>query len=257
MARMDWFRLYTEARTDKKLATLTDAEHRVWFNLLCFAASQDVRGTITSDDPEILALECANGDTDVLSATLAKLQKLRIVAIAASTEEGEPALIHFIHFQERQYDKPSDEPGRVSERVKRHRENKGVTETPCNAMKRLVTPETPREEENRIEEKREEKNGTARRLFHADDDPPIDKDCYTFQLKQNGATDAEIAYAESELTRRHAEPRKWQTGYMLKIIHDLREKNSMAPPPVAYPEPDPHRFDAVEKIRRMAQEFGK
>jgi hypothetical protein len=42
--------------------------------------------------------------------------------------------IAFINFQKRQYDKPSDAPERVSERVKKHRERHGnATTEPCNA----------------------------------------------------------------------------------------------------------------------------
>jgi hypothetical protein len=158
MARMDWLRLYTEARTDKKLATLTDAQHRIWFNLLCFAADQQERGTITVDDMDLLALECASGETEHLTIAIDRLCRLRILAVCGSTHEDEPTIITFINFKNRQYDKPSDDPSRVTERVKRHRENVKRDETPCNAVKRDETPETPREEKKREEERREEEN---------------------------------------------------------------------------------------------------
>jgi hypothetical protein len=145
MARLGWFRLYTEARTDKKLETLTDSEHRVWFNLLCHSADQVERGLIIVEDMDLLALECANGEVERLDATLLKLQRLRIVRVIQGTDGGEPTLIHFIHFKDRQYDKPSDKPESVAERVERHREKLKRDETLCNAEKRDETPVTPRE----------------------------------------------------------------------------------------------------------------
>lgn len=132
---MPWFRLYHEARSDAKLRLLLDDEHRVWFDLLCFASEQETRGTIAvGEDRFPLAVEVAHGDVDLLARTLARLVKLRIV-----TDGGDR--IVFIHFPDRQYDKPSDQPDRVAERVARHRKGvttpKVATETP---VKRDETP---------------------------------------------------------------------------------------------------------------------
>ena len=121
-----WFRLYTEARNDAKLRMLSDSQHRVWFHLLCFAAEQTNRGTIKGYDNHLLAVEVANGDVDLLQSTLEILQKLRIINI----EDDE---LQFINFSKRQYDKPSDHPSRVKERVAKHREKKrNANETLCN-----------------------------------------------------------------------------------------------------------------------------
>ena len=111
---MKWFRLYGEARNDAKLRALSDAQHRIWFNLLCYASEMETRGCINSVDRELLSVECAAGDVDLLNETLEKLIKLRIV-----TAEDEN--VCFVNFMKRQYDKPSDTPARVSERVSRHR----------------------------------------------------------------------------------------------------------------------------------------
>ena len=128
---MKWFRLYGEARNDAKLRVLSDAHHRVWFNLLCYASEMETRGCINSVDRELLSVECASGDVDLLNETLAKLVKLRIV-----TAEDEN--VCFVNFMKRQYDKPSDSPARVSERVSRHRAKVEtlLTEsvTPSNAI---------------------------------------------------------------------------------------------------------------------------
>ena len=80
MSKMPWFRLYHEARSDAKLRLLADDEHRVWFDLLCFSSEQETRGSIaTGDDRFPLAVEVAHGDVDLLSRTVARLVKLRIV----------------------------------------------------------------------------------------------------------------------------------------------------------------------------------
>ena len=123
--------MYSEARNDAKLRSLTDCQFRVWFNLMCFANDQTTRGVIEGYDDELLAIEVANGDVSLLSETLERLEKLRIITI----DEDK---IEFVNWQKRQYDKPSDEPARVRERVKRHRQKtRNANETPCNAD---VTP---------------------------------------------------------------------------------------------------------------------
>ena len=107
---MKWLRLYSEARNDAKLRMLTDSQHRVWFNLLCFAGEQDDgRGVIHGYEESLLAVEVASGDCELLVATLERLRQLRIVVV-----EGET--ITFINFSKRQYDKPSDQPEATAQR---------------------------------------------------------------------------------------------------------------------------------------------
>ena len=135
---MNWLCLYHEARTDRKLQTLSDAQFRVWFNLLCFAGEQPERGTIAAENPYLLAVEVAQGDAALLADTLDRLAKLDIVRI-----DG-PRIV-FIHFAERQYAKPSDRPERVADRVQRHRERQRAAEvepdaTPGDAEADPVTP---------------------------------------------------------------------------------------------------------------------
>ena len=135
---MPWFKMYTEARTDAKLRTLTDAEHRVWFSLLCFASDQDTRGTISDYDEELLAIEVCNADGALLRVTLEKLTRLRIISMQQNT-------ITFCAFARRQHVKPSDTPERVKSRVAKHRARTNTDDvtprnthvTPRNALKRL------------------------------------------------------------------------------------------------------------------------
>src|SRR3990167_5848232 len=114
MARLPWFRMYYEARTDQKLATLTDSEHRVWFRLLCYAAEQAKRGAIEGIKDQVLTIEVASGDRTLLNGTLQKLLDLDIIAISEN-------VLTFVHFSERNYDYPSDNPAAVGQRVRKHR----------------------------------------------------------------------------------------------------------------------------------------
>lgn len=140
---MKWFRLHSEARNDAKLRSLSPAQKWVWFSLLCYASEQEERGCIHSTDRDLLAVECADGDGELLEATLDKLKRLKIVAL-----EGDK--VCFVNFMKRQYDKPSDSPERVSERVSRHRAR---AETPQTKAETLTdnketpsnTDETPKE----------------------------------------------------------------------------------------------------------------
>ena len=137
---MKWFRVYPEARTDAKLRTLTDSEHRVWFGLLCMAAEQPQRGTITQPFA-VLAIEVAKGSENRLTRTLDKLEALDIIARTDAT-------LTFTHFAKRQYVKPSDEPEKVAERVRKHREQKRLAQSNAPSALHGVT-ETPRTEQNR------------------------------------------------------------------------------------------------------------
>lgn len=139
---MKWLRLYSEARTDAKLRSLRDSEHRVWFDLLCLAADQEERGTIAGYSPALLALEVARGKEALLEQTLDKLVSLNIVYRTDNT-------ITFVHFADRQYTHPSDRPERVAKRVQKHRKrarNEHVT-----GVTGVTTPEQNREEQIRSE----------------------------------------------------------------------------------------------------------
>jgi|GEM_PF-6679780 len=125
---MKWLRLHTEARSDRKLDTLTDAEFRVWFNLLCMAGDSPERGTIEYEDMDLLAIEVARGDTELLTATLTKLVRLRIV-------QNDDETVSFVNFQKRQYDKPSDTPEATRERKAKQRDSATKPD-----MSRPVTP---------------------------------------------------------------------------------------------------------------------
>lgn len=135
---MKWFKLHAEARNDAKLRMLSADEFRVWFGLLCLASEQKERGTIPPMEPFLLAVEVAGGEEELLAATLRRLSSLRMVAT------GEDGSITFINFQKRQYEKPSDTPEAVKERVAKHRASTPapVETLPSQDVTRGNAPET-------------------------------------------------------------------------------------------------------------------
>ncbi len=83
------FRMPVMTYTDLKLQQLTDAQFRVWFNLLCYAARLDTNGVIPvetiPDYPDddnrwgLLSIECAFNNKDLLLTTLDRLMGLSIL----------------------------------------------------------------------------------------------------------------------------------------------------------------------------------
>jgi hypothetical protein len=144
---MRWFKMWSEARTDNKLRSLDDAQHRTWFNLLCMANDHEVRGTVPAMKPKLLALEVSGGDVALLERTLAELADLDIV------ERLQDGAIAFLHFTKRQDSKPSDEPEATRERKQRQRDR----EREAAGQGRDTTPTSRHEREK---EKREEGDQT-------------------------------------------------------------------------------------------------
>lgn len=172
--RLDWLRIYHEARNDAKLRTLTDSQFRVWFNLLLYASEQPSRGDILDYDLDLLAIEVSNCDTILLEETLERLSRLRIVV-------SEVGFISFSKFLDRQYDKPSDQPEQVKDRVSRHRATKRKEDvTPSNA------PVTPSNAERREEKRREEES-------IGDTDAPAPETQPTAKTKSRSPTPAQTS----------------------------------------------------------------
>ena len=130
-----WMKLFSEARTDPKLQMLSGDEHLVWFNLLCLANDQEVRGTVVKKR-KLLALEVARGDIELMNAAIEKLVELEIITATEDT-------FVFINWEKRQgsASKPSDSPEETRERQRRSRGQKKV-----NSDKTDVTPKTPASE---------------------------------------------------------------------------------------------------------------
>lgn len=133
---MYYLKIWYEARNDAKLRSLTDAQHRTWFRLLCYAAEQPERGFIDSISKHLVAIEASGGDLDLLIETVTALQPLRVVTWCYTDENT--VQIRFLNFEKRQgHVTASETPERVRERVAKHRRrktsgNRGNDVTACN-----------------------------------------------------------------------------------------------------------------------------
>ncbi len=180
MSNLPWFKLYTEARTDKKLGLLTRAEKGVWIDLLCYAGEQEERGVFDASDRMMLAVECADGDVDLLDSTLQKLLNVRHIVPCGLYETSETSgnedvttgnsLQRYIFrtFAARQAQKvshfPSDDKDKVNARVRKHRALKRQAKASHDDTK-SVTSETRRNDTDREREREREREETVGDLF--------------------------------------------------------------------------------------------
>lgn len=147
--------MHTDARTDRKLAALSNDDFRLWFNLLLYSAEQDTRGSVDISEPALVAVECGVSE-DALAAGIDRIRLLRLVAISDS-------ILTFKSFGKRQSTKPSDSAEQTRERKRRQRE--GAAQETCHAD---VTPchadvtKCHATEEEEEEDKEGEKNARAR-----------------------------------------------------------------------------------------------
>lgn len=135
---MKWFKLHSEFSHDPKLATFSKVERCDLIDLLCLANESDQRGLVDLDKEDIAA---------TLSLSLDEYEafedKLTRKGIVTRTDDG----LAICNWEKRQYQKPSDAPERVAERVAKHRESIRNTdcnayETPCNALDTDTDTET-------------------------------------------------------------------------------------------------------------------
>lgn len=145
-SRWPWFRIWTESRNDSKLDALNDREFRIWYKLLCFAAEAEPRGEVDYIDPEFTAMELRI-NADELDSAISRMVRLRLV------ERSESKVV-FPAFTHRQYDKPSDQPEAVRERVRKSRAK--ARQNNGNAMSRDVT--------RRVEKSREKQRGAGENM---------------------------------------------------------------------------------------------
>jgi hypothetical protein len=146
---MNWYRTHHGMWSDPKLALVARRAGSslpmaiaVWSALLDCASQARQRGNIDGFDAESVAFAfgCETAEIEAILSSM---------AAKGMVEDGRIA-----RWEDRQYDKPSDAPAAVAERVARHRAaKKADAETPCNAP---VTPcnaiEERRGEESRAEE---------------------------------------------------------------------------------------------------------
>lgn len=131
-----WFKLDHDLPNDIKLRRFSINEKWAWVVLLCIASKSSPRGIINADDEDI-------SDFCEFSTTQDWLyfrDKLITKGMAEIREDGN---LHILHWEDRQYAKPSDRPDAVRERVRRSREKKkesrsNASETRCNALQTPV-----------------------------------------------------------------------------------------------------------------------
>lgn len=165
MQRLPYFFMFTEARNDAKLRCLSDAQHRTWFNLLCYAAEQPTRGRIDNLPKYIVVVETAGGDEARFDETIDALVRLDIVTFETAEDvtrdKGVTCVtVEFRAFQERNHRKPSDSPEATKQRKAAERaRRKGVDIKQDASMSRDVTPRhAPVTPCHAIEERRLEEN---------------------------------------------------------------------------------------------------
>jgi hypothetical protein len=170
MRALPWFHLYHEARTDRKLATLSDREFRLWFNLLCYAAEQDERGTIPPTDEYLLAIEIGANGVEEIDRLIGRLVALRIVSRDVTechddVTSDEPIChvgVTFTNFKDRNSISPSDLPDATRERKQRQRdrEKQAQIEVGHEDVTTVTPLDKKRVEKSRREEIRKEENGS-------------------------------------------------------------------------------------------------
>lgn len=159
-----WFKLHHDMPDDIKLRRFTIQEKWAWVTLLCLASKSSTRGIIYADDDDISDYCEFNCTQDWLYYR----DKLIAKGMLEINQDGN---ISILHWEDRQYDKPSDRPEAVRERVARSRAKKkeekdkreesqsNAQVTPCNALQTRsnadVTPQT-RLEEIRLDQNKEE-----------------------------------------------------------------------------------------------------
>ncbi|KUO77225.1 MAG: hypothetical protein APF81_08415 [Desulfosporosinus sp. BRH_c37] len=151
MARLPWLKLHTEIRTDPKMQALSDLEFRTWINILCLSAESKVRGVICIDvglayPVEGIARALFISIEDFTSC-INKFEKLRMIDV------DQDGIITVTHFDDRQYEKPSDKPEEVAKRVSKCRSKKSNAD---------VTP--VKHKGNAIEEDKEKEGDTDTEL---------------------------------------------------------------------------------------------
>lgn len=152
---MEWFRFYNRMTQDEKVRTLRDWEFRFLVHLWCVASQASKRGFVYATetraaDPLQLAMGAGctewtdgNGNHGVMDRDHA-IMALNTFEELGLIERDENGIIHIINWEQLQYDKPSDHPEKVNERVRRYRDKKRGCNADVTPLKRECNAqETP------------------------------------------------------------------------------------------------------------------
>jgi len=225
VAKLPWFRVYTEIVDDPKMARLSGDQFRDWIFLLALARESEEPGVIMMS-PEDAAWRLRR-PPDEFKESLSLFEHLEMITL----EDGRIVVSKFL---ERQYDKPSDRPDAVRQRVARHRERG------CNAA---VTPSedrsnAPATRGNAIDSDSESDSDSER---DSDQRPPVGG--VSAQANQNGyPTDFQAFWA--------AYPRKVAKKAAFKAWKACRKR---PPDPDDPSRPPPTTQELIEAARNYAR----
>jgi len=123
-----WFKLHHDLPGDIKIRMFTPQEKWAWVALLCLASQGKDRGEIAADNDDIAGYCEFNCTQDWLYFRDKLISKGMI-------EFSGTGALKIVHWNDRQYGKPSDRPEAIRKRVSNHRKRKKTdSETPCNAL---------------------------------------------------------------------------------------------------------------------------
>jgi len=122
-----WFKMWTHARTNSKLQALDFKQHFAWFQLLCLAAEQEPRGTITKSHL-ILKVEAgfARETDEAFDEILAVLKTYMLIDFAI-LDDGK-VTVRFPSWSKWQSEAPSSKAVPTKERVRKSRLRKKLQE---------------------------------------------------------------------------------------------------------------------------------
>lgn len=116
---MKWFRVYAEIKDDPKVLELDFEQRWLWLSLLAMASDSSERGVVTFVRMRGLAASLRCDETTLTTA-------LELLADLDMIEVGD-GRITITHWEDRQYDKPSDAPEATRDRKRRSRARHAVS----------------------------------------------------------------------------------------------------------------------------------
>lgn len=130
MNGMKWFRVYSEIKDDPKILEMDDHQRWLWICLLAMASESTDRGVISGVRLRGLAASLRT-DESRLADTLSLLVDLEMIDYDESSRT-----IEITHWNERQYDKPSDTPAALRDRKRKSRQSHADV-TPSHAIEEI------------------------------------------------------------------------------------------------------------------------
>jgi hypothetical protein len=145
-----WFKLHHEIPDDIKLRRFTPQEKWAWIVLLCLASKGTTRGIIDADNEDISEY-CEFNTTQDWLYYRDKLIKKGMLELNADGN------LHILHWEDRQYEKPSDRPEATRDRKRKQREREKNSDTSRDVTRdSRASHDTSRTDKTRLDEIRSE-----------------------------------------------------------------------------------------------------